>query len=163
MIVIADATPLNYLVLIGHSDILPRLFDQILIPSAVMNELERPRTPEMVRAWIAAPPAWLQVRSVKNPKTGDLEYLDEGEREAIFLAEELGADWLIMDDYDGRKEAERRNLPVIGTLRGLDEAADRDLINLSEAVKRLQQTTFYVAPVLLQWLTDRDTTRREGQ
>ena len=27
MIVIADATPLNYLVLIGHSDILPRLFD----------------------------------------------------------------------------------------------------------------------------------------
>ena len=40
MIVIADATPLNYLVLIGHSDILPKLFDQILIPSAVMKDLE---------------------------------------------------------------------------------------------------------------------------
>ena len=163
MIVIADATPLNYLVLIGHSDILPRLFDQVLIPSAVMNELERPRTPEIVRAWIAAPPAWLQVRSVKNPKAGDLEHLGAGEREAIFLAEELGAEWLIMDDYDGRKEAARRNLPVIGTLRVLDEAADRDLINLPEAVRRIQQTTFYLAPDLLQWLTDRDATRRKGQ
>ena len=92
MIVIADATPLNYLVLIGHSDVLPRLFDQVLIPSAVMNELTRPRTPEIVRAWIAAPPAWLQVRSVKNPETRDLEHLGAGEREAIFLAEELDAE-----------------------------------------------------------------------
>ena len=76
MIVIADATPLNYLVLIGHADILPRLFDQVLIPSAVMNELQRSRTPEIVRAWIAAPPAWLEVRSVKKPNTGDLEPYD---------------------------------------------------------------------------------------
>ena len=162
MIVIADATPLNYLVLIGHSDILSQLFDQVFIPSAVMTELERPRTPEMVRAWIAAPPTWLQVRSVENAKAGDLEHLGAGEREAIFLAEELGAEWLIMDDYDGRKEATRRNLPVIGTLRVLDEAADRDLINLPEAVRHLQQTTFYVAPDLLRWLTDRDSTRRKG-
>ena len=138
MIVIADATPLNYLVLIGHSDILPTLFDQVLIPSAVMSELERPRTPEIVRAWIATPPAWLQVRSVRNPQTGGLEHLGAGEREAIFLAEELNAEWLIMDDYDGRKEAVRRSLRVIGTLRVLDEAADRGLINLPEAVRRLQ-------------------------
>jgi predicted nucleic acid-binding protein len=34
MIVIADTTPLNYLVLIDHSDLLPRLYGRVLIPPA---------------------------------------------------------------------------------------------------------------------------------
>ena len=89
MIVVADATPLNYLVLIGHADILPGLFDRVVIPSAVMTELQHPRTPEIVRAWMSAPPAWLAVRSVQRPMPTDLEHLGAGEREAILLAEEL--------------------------------------------------------------------------
>ena len=159
MIVVADATPLNYLVLIGHPDVLQKLFDHVVIPSAVMEELQRPRTPDTVRNWIASPPAWLQVRSAKNPEVRSLEHLGAGEREAIWLAEDLQADWLIMDDWDGRQEAVRRNLPVIGTLRVLDEAADRDLIDLPEALKRLQRTTFYLSPELLQWLTNRHAKR----
>jgi predicted nucleic acid-binding protein len=39
MIVIADATPLNYLILIPQADLLPQLFDRVLIPPAVFNEL----------------------------------------------------------------------------------------------------------------------------
>jgi predicted nucleic acid-binding protein len=40
MIVIADATPLNYLILIDQAELLPRLFDRILIPPAVFAELQ---------------------------------------------------------------------------------------------------------------------------
>ena len=161
MIVIADATPLNYLILIDHAEILPKLFKDILIPTAVVTELRRSRAPEAVRAWMAEPPAWLQIRSAPHSSAGDLDYLGTGEREAILLAEDLGADWLIMDDHDGRQEATRRHLPVISTLRVLDEAAGRGLINLSTALGRLQQTTFHISADLLKWLLERDEERRK--
>jgi len=42
MIVIADSTPLHYLILIHQVDLLPQLFDRILIPPAVFEELQPP-------------------------------------------------------------------------------------------------------------------------
>ena len=47
--------------------------------------------------------------------------LDEGEYEALALAEEVGADLLLIDDRQGRREAKLRNLRVIGTLGVLAE------------------------------------------
>jgi hypothetical protein len=73
MIVIADATPLNYLILIDQAELLPRLFDRILIPPAVFEELQHQETPDVVRRWIARPPSWLHVqalRSVLDPALG---------------------------------------------------------------------------------------------
>ena len=35
MIVIADTTPLNYLILIGEPNLLPHLYGRVLIPTAV--------------------------------------------------------------------------------------------------------------------------------
>ena len=48
MIVVADATPLRYLILIEAVDILPALYERILIPRIVADELQRPRTPLVV-------------------------------------------------------------------------------------------------------------------
>ena len=62
MIVIADITPLNYLVLIEQSSLLPRLYGRVLIPLAVYEELQQEHTPALVRAWVANRPAWLEVR-----------------------------------------------------------------------------------------------------
>jgi predicted nucleic acid-binding protein len=45
MIVISDTGPLNYLTLIGHLDVLPALYDSVVIPPAVVVELSRPSTP----------------------------------------------------------------------------------------------------------------------
>ncbi len=56
-LVIADTGPVNYLILIGHIDILPALFHQVILPSAVLDELNETRTPASVRDWIAAPPS----------------------------------------------------------------------------------------------------------
>jgi predicted nucleic acid-binding protein len=59
---------------------------------------------------------------------------------------------LIVDDREGRKRAEVRNIPVIGTLGVLKEAATLGLLNLRMAVQRLQTTNFYVAPEVLKSL-----------
>lgn len=52
-LVIADASPINYLILIRQIEILPRLFERVVIPRTVRNELGSPSAPPLVRDWIA--------------------------------------------------------------------------------------------------------------
>jgi predicted nucleic acid-binding protein len=97
MIIVSDTSPLNNLILIDYQDVLPTLFGQIIIPPAVLSELQHAKTPEKIKKWIITKPDWLEVRTVRISPSNKLENLDYGEREAIFLAEELGAD-VIKDD-----------------------------------------------------------------
>ena len=50
MIVIADTSPISYLVSISEIDILPKLYGRVLVPPSVADELRHPRAPEAVRA-----------------------------------------------------------------------------------------------------------------
>ena len=161
MIVIADSTPLNYLILIHQVDLLPQLFDRILIPPAVFEELQQQETPDVVRRWIASPPSWLQVQALRSVLDPALAFLDPGEREAIALAEELQADQLLLDDADARREAARRHLPFIGTLGVLREAARRELLDLRAVLVQLQETSFFVDPALLESLLDEEARRKQ--
>jgi len=65
-IIVSDTSPLNYLILIDQSDILAALYERVLIPQAVFNELKNPETPEKVRIWIATAPAWIEVAQITN-------------------------------------------------------------------------------------------------
>ncbi len=161
MIVIADSTPLNYLILIHQVDLLPQLFDRVLIPPAVFEELQHQETPDLVRRWIGVPPSWLQVQALRSVPDPTLGYLDQGEREAIALAEELQADQLLLDDADARREAARRGLPFIGTLGVLREAARRDLLDLRAVLVQLQETSFFVVPALIESLLDEEARRKQ--
>jgi predicted nucleic acid-binding protein len=105
VIVIADTSPINHLILIGAIEALPSLYNRVLIPPSVFEELKRPRAPEAVRIWISQPPAWLEVCAPAKSPDADLARLDAGERDAILLAEELRADQLIIDEIRGRREA----------------------------------------------------------
>ncbi|HEV2914897.1 MAG TPA: hypothetical protein VGX92_16595, partial [Pyrinomonadaceae bacterium] len=80
MIVVADTSPINYLVLIGEIDSLPALYESVVIPEAVFNELQADETPEMVRAWAIKPPDWLTMSPVSILLDEIyLPELDEGE------------------------------------------------------------------------------------
>ena len=153
MIVVADTTPLNYLILMEEIDVLPALFGRVLIPVAVREELLHKRASTKVRQWIERPPTWLEVRSPLIQADAELAKLDRGEREAIALAEELSANHiavqLIVDELSGRRVAEQRSLPVIGTIGILREAAEMGLLDLRDAFHRLQQTSFHISPALL--------------
>jgi hypothetical protein len=67
-LIVADTGPINYLVLIGSIDLLPILFEQVILPSAVQAELVNADAPLSVRSWIANSPAWLEVREPSGPQ-----------------------------------------------------------------------------------------------
>lgn len=69
-----------------------------------------------MREWIASRPAGLDVRALKGGVEAVSDKIHAGEREAIALAEELHADLLLIDDKDGRQEAEKHHLAVTGNL-----------------------------------------------
>jgi predicted nucleic acid-binding protein len=156
-LVIADTSPINYLVLIGHIDILPSLFDNVTLPAVVRDELAHPKAPLVVRNWIADPPAWVDVRKTARAYIHDasLEKLDAGEEDAIALAIEIHADLLLMDDEDGVIAARGKGLEVIGTLGVLSRAAQRRLLNLADAFDRVKRTNFrYRQEIMDQFLDE---------
>ena len=148
MIVVGDTGPLNYLVLIGHAEILPAIFTRVLIPKAVAKELSSSQASRLVRQWIETPPSWLDIRP-DPADDGTLSTLDYGERAAIASAITLGAPRILMDDMDGRLEAERRRLQVTGTLGLLVEAHHRGLLDFEDALSKLAATSFYLSPALI--------------
>jgi predicted nucleic acid-binding protein len=64
--VVADTSPLHYLVLVKVIEVLPQLFHHVLIPEEVHRELLHEKTPLVVRLWTADPPSWLEVVRVNR-------------------------------------------------------------------------------------------------
>lgn len=98
MIVVADTSPLRYLILIEHVQVLPALYGHVIVPPAVIMELNQERTPDLVKAWLSNMPEWLHVQAPMQALTSPGTVLGAGEREAIALAAELSADALLMDE-----------------------------------------------------------------
>ena len=160
MLVIADTTPLRYLVVLGQVDLLHTLFGQVLIPPAVVGELQHPKAPAALLTWMISPPSWLHVRPSSLRPDAVLLRLDPGEREAILLAQELQADLVLVDDQDAREEATRRALTAMGTLRVFELAAERGLVDLPTVLTQLRAARFYMTSEMVQELLDRDTARK---
>jgi predicted nucleic acid-binding protein len=160
MRVIADASPLRYLILIWHIDLLSTLFSQIIVPRAVADELQRPNTPPVVRQWLQHLPPWCLLRVPQQRHATALEELGAGEREALLLAQELQADLVLIDEDKGRRVARALGLALTGTLGVLEQAAERGLIDLPSALIRLQETDFYVTSELIEVMLERDAARK---
>ena len=162
MIIVADTSPLNYLVLLGHIEILADIYGEVVVPHTVMEELQDSDAPAEVRAWAATPPRWLFISTLHFLRDPAMDRLDRGEQDAILLAESIRAERLIIDDLEGRREAAHRGIPVIGTLGILAEAARRNLLDLPQALSALQATNFHVAPELVSLLLANDALRRKS-
>lgn len=153
MIVVADTSPLNYLILIDQINVLPLLFGTLQIPQAVADELADEGAAQSVRDWIAKPPLWLQITQVSYARIERVSArLDWGERAAIALAQQLGADLLLIDERMGRQVAAEENVPVAGLLAVLAEAVHLEWVAPAEVIAALRQTTFRASPQLYKWL-----------
>ena len=122
MIVVSDTSCVTNLLAIGQAALLRELFGEVIIPSAVARELRVAHTalPEFIREQSAQDAS--RVRTLAD------DPLDEGEAEAIVLATELHADYLLMDEAAGRAVAIRCGLRVIGLLGLLLRAKERGRI-----------------------------------
>ena len=158
--VVADTTPLNYLILIRQSEILATLFEQVLIPQAVLNELRHPKAPEAVSHWLRSLPSWLVVTTVQ--KIDETIMLGQGENEAISLAIERHVPVVLMDERRGRSAAESRGLLAVGTLNLIDLADEQDLLDGIQALQDLRQTTFRADSELLDRFESKIKSRRNG-
>ncbi len=141
-LVIADTGPINYLILIGHIEILPALFHGVILPSVVRDELNHPKASATVRQWICNLPEWAEVRATSHTHTA-IGRLDAGEADVIALALELHADVILMDDREGVINGRSRGFRVAGTLGLLSMAAEHRLLNLAEAFDRIKRTSFH--------------------
>lgn len=156
MIVVADAGPLHYLILLDHAELLHRFYGEVVVPDAIATELSSPSAPNAVRDWISRAPPWLRVTPVEAARVQEVtDELDLGERAAIALAGAIHADLLLIDEAAGRAEAKRRHLRVTGTLGVLRTAAERGLVDVPDLIVRLKATSFYADEVLLKSTFDR--------
>jgi uncharacterized protein len=117
VIVVSNATPLIALSKITHLALLQELFGTVLIPEAVYDEVVtrasgRPGSAEVQQA------DWIQKKAVTDRTKIDYlrADLDPGEAEALVLAEELDAAWVLLDEPKARLAAELLGLKFIGTL-----------------------------------------------
>jgi len=142
IVVVADTSPLNYLVQIEKAHVLPSLYERVLVPNAVLDELRHPAAVPAVQRWLGSTPSWLIVRAAASEVDPALSRLDPGERDAIQLAKQERADLLLMDEKLGVRTAREQGLAVTGTLGVLVQAARRGLIDVDEALTHLQATDF---------------------
>ena len=113
-----------------------------------------PKAPTSVRSWAENPPEWLNIVSPSSASWLTLPRLDRGEAEAIALANELSADWLLIDEAAGRDEAARQGIHTIGTLGVLREAHRAGLLDFRVSIEQLAHLGFRVSPSLIQVLLD---------
>ena len=166
MVVVADTSRLNYLILTGHADILPQLYREIVIPIAVLRELRHPKTPEAVSRWVESTPEWLVIEQspLLTPDLDPQGELDPGEREAISIAFCRRPDCLLlMDENKGRREAERHGIETTGTLGILDTAAGLGLLDLRRALETLHRTNFHVSSRIVDRLLQADAARAKAR
>jgi len=134
MIIVSDSGPIISFARAGYLKLLGQLFQEIIIPEAVYEEIAiigigRAGAKEVISG------EWIKTKRTKNRlKVKQLPaMLGLGEREAIILAQELNAT-LLIDDRKAREVAEENGINCFGSLRVLKEAKDRKLIDAIKPV-----------------------------
>ena len=141
-LVVADTSPVFYLLSIGHIDVLPRLFGKVFVPDTVHKELCHPAAPALVREWAARLPDWVEAVSVEALDDAAFLPLGAGKRAAITLALSMHADLILIDERKGTNVALDKGFVVAGTLGVLALAARRGLVDLADSFARLKRTNF---------------------
>lgn len=141
---VSDTGPLIGLAKGQCFGLLEKLFDEVLITTAVWNEImagggQRPGVAEVA----AARGTFLHLRDPDPTVLATFPTtLQEGERSALALAQEIGVDFVLVDDQSARSEATRR---------GMDWAMTPDVVRMMKQ----QGLIPAVKPVL-------DTMQRNG-
>jgi predicted nucleic acid-binding protein len=127
-LIVADAGPLIALSRIRRLGVLREMFDEVMLPSLVVDELrlheQRPGVEELARAILRE--KWLRIR--KPRITLPIAGLADGEVAAIHLSEQLRCP-LLVDERRARRVAAGRGIPTVGTGRILIEAKRLRLID----------------------------------
>jgi len=154
MIVVADASPLIALSRVGRLALLQKLYGRIYVPVAVWHELVVDGRGRAGAEQLDGSD-WIVSRSATDRKlVAVLETtLDPGESEAIALAKEMHADFLLLDEALGRAAAEHVGVKTTGLLGVLLEAKRRGaLADAYELASAMKAQGWWVSEALLERL-----------
>jgi predicted nucleic acid-binding protein len=127
--VVCNTSPVILLAKIGRLELFSGLYDQIIIPASVLDEIEAKPSKETKRITALVKNRTFEVqRASRKILEGLPADLGAGEREAIALAVETQADLVVLDDQQGRRTARERGISVTGTVGVLIEARERGII-----------------------------------
>ncbi|MCD4755581.1 MAG: DUF3368 domain-containing protein [Deltaproteobacteria bacterium] len=151
MIIVSNSTPLIGFASIQRFDLLKRLFGELYIPQAVYDEVvvaggDACGVHEVRNA------TWIKTIGVKDRLAAEvlLDELDLGEAEAIVLAREISADWVLMDERKGRRKLKQLGLRKIGTIGLLLKAKQEGLLPIIRPdIERLDQKGFSLSQFVI--------------
>lgn len=150
---VSNTSPLTNLAAIGQFDLLRELYGGLLVAEAVWEELNAGGRAWPGRAEVAAAD-WIERRAAQNRPlvTALRERLDAGEAETIALAVECSPPFVLMDEKEGRRAAQRFGLKTVGVVGVLIEAKARGLIaEAGPLLARLRQEAgFYLSDRVIQ-------------
>lgn len=146
MIVVSDTSAITNLFQINKLELLKSLYQKINIPPAVFEELSQI---PVQRNYILSSD-WIKIIRPSNQNLIDtlLVDLDLGESEAIALALEISADYIIIDERKGRNIANQYDLQVVGIIGLFIQCKQENIIpNVKDLLDELiDQTSFYINP-----------------
>jgi predicted nucleic acid-binding protein len=129
--IISDASPLIALAKIGLLDLLRELYEGVVIPAQVLEELHvHENRPGSRTLLLALEAGWLRAEALRDSveMASLMRSVGPGEAAAILLAEQRPCRFVLLDEKRGRAVAKRRNIPVAGTGTILLAAKKRALI-----------------------------------
>lgn len=156
MIAVSNTTPILSLYKIGKLHLLNDLFGQVLVPSAVYNEIAVLGKGKPGYDVFAAAD-YIGVHPVQSTLAADLlrPQLDYGEAEAIVLARELEANILLLDEMKARKVAQANSQMIIGTVGILQAAKRKGIIpNVKSCLDELIEQGIWIDGRLYQSVLD---------
>ena len=129
MIIVSDTSPIANLIQIGALHILHQLFGRVIIPPTVEREVLALKMFDIDLTEFEDSD-WIEVVFPKDNflVTQMKIELDAGESEAIVLAKELNADYLLIDERLGTKKAHEVDLQTVGLLGVLIKAKSENHI-----------------------------------
>lgn len=148
--IIGDSSPLIALSIIQQLELLPKLYQRVVIPHKVWEEITI-NGAGLPGALAISRLDWLIIEKPAQELLSPLSILlDPGEAEAIALAMSLPESTVLLDDAQARRVAERFGVNRIGTLGILRRAKKAGLINaIKPYILLLQKSGIYIRQNLI--------------
>jgi len=149
-VIVADSSPLISLAIIAQLELLRQLYQRILLPTAVWDEVTIQGV-GLPGAQAVSQLTWLEIQAPEALILEPLSILvDRGEAEAIALAQSTPDSTVLLDDAQARRVAERLGIRRIGTLGILRKAKKAGLIvELKVYIEQLRTNGIYIRPSLI--------------
>jgi len=149
-IAVADSGPLIGLVRIGQIELLPHMFSKIIAPPEVWHEVTV-KGQGLPGAYEISQIKWIKIQIPSSQLVQPLNILvDEGEAQAIALAQTTPDCVILLDDARARKIATRLNIKQIGTIGLLLRAKRMGLVEkIKPHIDALIENGIYIRQQLI--------------